>query len=115
MAAKMDHDEVAKKVRIAWDGATEAQQAAALKDATAFIDKEFDYRGEPRTKLQSLSWPRMNAFFDDGKPILGVPDVIKKATAELAGYMLAEIPMNVETMAVLFAILDPVLKKERPN
>lgn len=107
--------DIAKKVQAAYAKASESEKEHALKDATKFIDTQFKYRGEPETRMQALSWPRKNAFFDDGTPIRGVPDAIKNATSHLAGFMLADIPMNQETMAEIISILMPVMEKERLN
>lgn len=51
-AAKMGHS--------AWSAVsvTEAQREAALRQATAYIDSRYRFRGEPLTDTQELEWPR---------------------------------------------------------
>lgn len=51
-AEKMGHS--------AWSavGVTDAQREAALRQATAYIDSRYRFRGEPLTDTQALEWPR---------------------------------------------------------
>lgn len=51
-AAKIGHS--------AWSAlaVTEAQREAALRQATAYIDSRYRFRGEPLTDTQALEWPR---------------------------------------------------------
>ena len=105
-------DGLPDKAKAAMSRATDKEKESALKDATSFIDTEFKFRGEKQSNFQALSWPRKNAFFDDGSPIHGVPDPIKEATNLLAGFMLGNVPMDIAAMAHLFAILSPVIVDE---
>lgn len=108
-------DSLPEKAAAAWLKASEQEKQIALARATAIIDQTFKFRGEPRTRLQSLSWPRANAFYDDGRPILGVPKAIKEATSLLAGFLLADVPMTPASMAHVIAILSPVIAPEKPH
>ena len=73
----------------AW--ATFAQDAreSAIIRATDYIDKRFGqrFRGVRQAKDQSLEWPRLDAFDDDGFLLSGVDQVprnLQKAMAEYA-------------------------------
>jgi hypothetical protein len=58
---------------------------------------------------QLRSWPRRDAFFDNGSPILGVPDAVQNATNQLAYFIVAEIPRDENAMAHIVFLLQPVI------
>jgi hypothetical protein len=94
----------------AWDDATDDEKNRALVTATAMLDVWFEWYGEVTTLTQALFWPRravlkpgvsdgqvQSAVVNDWHEPYGhlldqnvVPDIIKKATAELARNMLIE-------------------------
>lgn len=60
----------------AWDDALPAEQEAALRRATQYLDTRYRWRGEPLTDVQALAWPRTAADW----PVRA----IKSACCELA-------------------------------
>jgi len=86
------HDfHVAESVWIAAAGAQNNVQVRALVMATRLLDEQYEWSGQKATQAQALRWPRSGVNDRDGYPI--PPDVIprdlKRATAELARYLLA--------------------------
>lgn len=72
-----------------WTDFTVPEKEAATIRATDYINKRFGrrFRGERMTKSQSLEWPRLSAFDDDGFLLNGIDDIprqLQKATAEYA-------------------------------
>lgn len=67
----------------AWTG---ANKAAALIYATAHIDGRYNFVGSVQVLTQSLKWPRLDAYDDEGRLEASgaVPTRIEYATAELA-------------------------------
>lgn len=65
---------------------TSAQKQAAIVVATDHIDRVFGhlFRGYKASKNQSLEWPRVAAFDPYDYELSGVPEALKKATAEYA-------------------------------
>lgn len=47
------------------------------------LDTEWLYRGYPLSEDQALAWPRVEAYDDDGRTLVGVPVRVKKALALL--------------------------------
>lgn len=72
----------------AWTDAAggDADREAALRWATKLIDTYFDFEGHRIKELQSLAWPRYNAFGLDELEVdyRIIPYRIEWATAELA-------------------------------
>lgn len=74
-----------------WSDATTADKEKALREATAFLDGQYDYIGE-MTDLDSqiLAWPRSGALITQGAykgrifDVDEVPQKLKDAQAELA-------------------------------
>jgi hypothetical protein len=64
-----------------WTALSPAQQESAIIDATQFIDLSFDWYGTRKTLTQGLNFPRADIALY-GFSISGVPDAVKKATAE---------------------------------
>lgn len=94
--------------------ASAEQKERALIEATAYVERTFNFRGERLTTTQALSWPRRDAIRNDGTSAEGVPDEVKEATALLAGFILAEVGITPESLAHLLLLLDPVLVAEQP-
>lgn len=67
----------------AWTGSDEVKEAAILK-ATAFLDGNYKYRGTILKSSQALRFPRTSIKDELDNDITGVPEAIKKASAELA-------------------------------
>lgn len=72
-----------------WNDFSPTQQLTAVVRATDYIDKRFGrhFRGIRRSSIQSLQWPRLNAFDDSGF-VFGadgkLPIKLIRATAEYA-------------------------------
>lgn len=75
-----------------WTGATEATKEAALIWATELLDIHFLWRAFRTHTSQALGWPRTGAYTPDGILVLQtvVPEVVQRATAEMARYLIAE-------------------------
>lgn len=86
----------------AWAASTDANREGAIREATAWIDREFGQRfvGRRVSAAQSLAWPRETGETDtagdevpiedaDGHEIEGLPACIVTATCELAAQALA--------------------------
>jgi len=78
-----------------WLEATDFAKAAALREATQYLDGSFDWIGWLRSETQPLAWPRTYARITDG-PFRGklvtdsVPSKVREATCELARHALEE-------------------------
>jgi len=66
-----------------WSNATDPAKEAALREATEFLDTQYNWIGEIESTGQVLSWPRVGTD-REGRYISGTPDRIKDATAILA-------------------------------
>ena len=71
----------------AWNAASTAIKEAALRQATQYIDANFEPRfpGQIVSISQALAWPRVNAYDRAGRILTDIPTVIKNSTTELAG------------------------------
>lgn len=72
-----------------WAALDSAEKQQCLIRATDYIDKRFGqaFRGRRQSKNQSLEWPRLNAYDDDGFAFSAEDDIprqLEKATAEYA-------------------------------
>lgn len=69
-----------------WTAAVNATKEAALQWATNLLDQGFNWEGSPTTVEQALRWPRGGTFDSDHYYFEQntLPDLIKRATAELA-------------------------------
>lgn len=71
------------------DPATEAQyldaqiQAALIK-ASDFIEAKFTFVGIRSNVNQAMEWPRVDAYYQDGRRALRVPVEVRECVAELA-------------------------------
>ena len=74
----------------AWDGATDPDKEARLRQAAQWLDANFRsrYVGIIRSESQALEWPRSGAIDRSGRTINNVPDAVKNAQIELAKYMI---------------------------
>jgi len=106
-------DTLPAKAAQAWSKASDEEKSNALVEASQYIDKTFKFRGEVANRMQALSWPRVNAFRDDGTPIDGVPTEVQNATSLLASFLVAKFPMTATTLAHILVILEPVIVPER--
>lgn len=68
-----------------WSGANTATKTAALRAATQYLDLRFgrSMNGQRLSTTQALSAPRTRIVFD-GRVVTGIPNELKKATAEAA-------------------------------
>lgn len=77
----------AGRANAAWAAAsvTIGEKRAAIVRATDYIESVFGARflGIRKVGTQGLSWPRVGAWLDDAL-VTGVPDAVKRATAEYA-------------------------------
>ena len=69
-----------------WDAATDANKEGALREASAYLDATYGphYRGTRRGYVQGLEWPRSGARDDADYPLPALPEVLVRATCELA-------------------------------
>jgi hypothetical protein len=108
--AKPDLDSsLPEKARAAWASASKAEQEAAVRHATQFLDT-LPFKGRRATDTQALSWPRSGVFRDDGAPIIGVPDEIKDATALVAAFIVAGIPFSPTAVAFVFMMIGHLVE-----
>ena len=68
----------------AWAGAEVLAKAAALREATQYLDGRFAWVGSHPGGGQALGWPRLSAFDHEGRALTGIPEKVAAATAELA-------------------------------
>lgn len=75
-------------------------KARALIQATRWLDN-MDFVGERTTEAQALEWPRLEAYTKDGYEYAtdAVPDVVKRATFELALRLLNDNAASTDTLA----------------
>ncbi len=71
-----------------WDAATPSTKEAALRQATAFLDTNYEWQGVRTSSVQALAWPRVlpDAVDTDGRYVASdtIPDAVKDACCELA-------------------------------
>jgi hypothetical protein len=70
----------------AWAAATQANREIALRNACAYLDATYRFKGTKYAKTNPLAWPRYGVTDCDGYEVDGdeIPDGLKKAQAELA-------------------------------
>ena len=103
------------QIRKAWAKASKDEQESALIQASADIESHFQFRGTRQKPTQSMEWPRRGAHYDDGTPIKGVPDEVKKACFFYVGCVVAGYNwQHVGILARLALILRPVTDSENP-
>lgn len=68
----------------AWAELSSSVREAYLLEASRWIDQHFTFRGRKLDAGQARSWPRVDAYADDGTAFLGVPDAIIDAVLILA-------------------------------
>ncbi len=75
----------------AWTGATTADKEAAIKWATAILDRK-SWKGTVTDSAGALRWPRSGVFDLDGDLLDGdtIPQFLKDATAELAIHLITK-------------------------
>jgi hypothetical protein len=110
MKHKLD-DTLSDKARAAFDAASRAQRQSALKHATEFMDI-LPFKGTPATETQSLAWPRKGVYRDDGAPIVDVPKEIKRATAMVAGLILAKVPFDAPAVTWVFREIGHLVRDD---
>jgi len=84
-----------------WNGATDPNKNIVLAMATRILDQWVTWYGQRATKDQALEWPRYGVVDRDGWQFDSniVPEFLKRATAELALYLLREdTTVNPETL-----------------
>lgn len=88
----------ARGLNVAWDAATDKQEAALL-EATSFLDAAFSWVGKLADCTQTLGWPRVCAYDREGRVLEGTPQAVKDACAELANLALGGrlMPMELAT------------------
>jgi hypothetical protein len=86
-----------------WNNLTQPQQDTAIVGATQFIDLSYKWIGKKKKVEQGLNWPRVEANYPGSDtPIDGVPEQVKKATAE-AVWLLME---QGDTSGSLFTMIE---------
>ena len=69
-----------------WSLLSNLEKEQALIRATDYLEATY-YRawiGRKETSSQSLSWPRIDAYYDEHFEIFGIPSELKRATYEMA-------------------------------
>lgn len=74
------------RANAAWDAAEDEARSAALIRAASALDGVYGSRwpGFRCMDLQSLDWPRYEAWDRDGYPLTGLPKKVKEAACEAA-------------------------------
>jgi len=72
-----------KGVNSAWDAASDSEKEVAARVATAYLDGLYDWDGSVGSSAQALGWPRNYAYDELMASILGVPQAVVNATAEV--------------------------------
>jgi hypothetical protein len=67
-----------------WPDLSPEAQAAYLLKASEWIDRYFTFRGRKQDHLQQRSWPRDDAYRDDGSALTGLPRELLDAVLMLA-------------------------------
>lgn len=69
-----------------WTGASDPQQEAALRFATAWLDGQYTWVGLVKTSTQALAWPRIGGYDSEGRAVdeASVPRRVKEAVCEVA-------------------------------
>lgn len=69
-----------------WSAAQVADQEAALRLSTSWIDGRYSWSGFPKNDAQALDWPRFDAFDCEGRLLDSdsVPEAVRRATAWVA-------------------------------
>jgi len=80
----------------AWGAASNENKEAALIMATGLLDSSYVWSGSATTPDQTLAWPRTGMKLY-GQTIASdvIPRLVKKATAEIALYLLGNNPLAV--------------------
>ena len=68
----------------AWAAAPVEARAAALLQATAYLDVAYRFLGRLARPDQALAWPRQGVRDAEGRALTGIPPAVAAATAELA-------------------------------
>lgn len=81
---------VGRPQTMAWDAATDATKNKAIVWATALLDDCMEWGGLIWQTTQALRWPRSGLADRDLRVINGqtIPTLLKRATAELANYLI---------------------------
>jgi hypothetical protein len=112
MTKKHEWDEtLPDKARDAWQKASVEEKEDAIKRAAIFIDM-FNFKGKRLKETQGLSWPRTDVFRDDGEPVVGVPQEIKEASALVAGFIVADVPLGPASAAWVISIIGHLLEED---
>ena len=88
-----------------WALLDEDSMEAALINACEWIDRLHHFRGMVEDLTQTRAWPRRDAFRDDGRAILGIPQEVKDAVLILA-VSFAESDEEAEKMMGLTAAIQ---------
>lgn len=71
--------------RTGWFALETQERCRLLMEASAWIDRQVRFSGQRLNEDQALAWPRQDAVDVFGTPVRGVPNVVRAATATLAG------------------------------
>jgi len=69
-----------------WDDKGDDEKEACIIAATDYIEQQYSRKfvGRKSSNTQGLSWPRYDAYDEDGFVIIGIPKALINATAEYA-------------------------------
>lgn len=62
----------------------DAAMEAAIVRATMFLDTRHRFMGERKNYDQLTQWPRINVYNNEGRAVYGIPEAVRRATAEYA-------------------------------
>lgn len=57
---------------------------AAIARATMFLDARHRFIGERKNLGQLTQWPRINVYNNENRAVYGIPEAVRRATAEYA-------------------------------
>ena len=63
---------------------SDTEKKISIIKGTEFVDNFFQWKGTRLSQNQSLAFPRGNITDQDGYPVLGIPDKLKRACIEAA-------------------------------
>lgn len=75
-----------------WSAASTPEKEQALRAATQYVDKHYNWLGDHPGTDQELSWPRLNVIDKNGRTIASniIPDEVKDAVSYIADQVLGD-------------------------
>lgn len=94
-----------------------SKKEAALIEATRLLDQSFSWQGSIASDVQSLRWPRIDAYDVDGRLIASnvIPKAIADATCNLAYFLVQDGGLNQSSQSVSAFKIGPLDIKYSDN